>query len=318
MPQPDIRDAHVDQLMTVLSSAYMNEAENYISDKVFPVVPVRKQSARIAKYTKADWFRDDAALRAPGQESAGTGYTVDTTDTYYCDNFAVHKEVPDEVRENTDNPFDPDMEATLIVTDRLMLRREIAWAATFLTTGLWGVAGDTDKNLAAAQWSDYALSDPIGDIETGKDAIHGTTSREANSLVIGRQVWTKLRHHPDFIERIKYTQKGVLTADIVASIVEVARILIGKAIKNTALEGQTAAYAYVMGKVALLMHVAARAALMTPSAGYTFHWSNFGALSYIRRLRNDFKRVDRLEGNTYFDHKAVGTDLGYYMYNVVA
>jgi hypothetical protein len=316
MPQPDIRDAHVDQLMTILSSAYMNEAESYISDKIFPIVPVRKQSARIAKYTKADWFRDEAQLRAPGTETAGTGYTVNTTDTYFCDNFAVHKDVPDEVRENTDNPFDPDLEATMLVTDRLMLRREIAWATDFLKTTLWG----TDKDLVAAPWSDYGLSDPIGDVETGKDAIHGYTAREANTLVIGRQVWTKLKHHPDFIERIKYTQRGVLTTEIVASILEVPRLMIGKAIKHTYDEGQTdaaAAYSYVMGKVALLMHVAARPALLTPSAGYTFHWSNFGALSFIRRLRNDFTQVDRIEAHTYFDHKAVGTDLGYYMYNVV-
>ncbi len=318
MPQPDIRDSHVDQLMTILSHAYMNEAENYISDKIFPIVPVRKQSARIAKYTKADWFRDEAALRAPGTETAGTGYTTDTSDTYFCDNFAVHKDVPDEVRENTDSPFDPDLEATMLVTDRLMLRREIAWAADFMTTGVWGTAGSTDKDLTATPWSDYGLSDPIGDVEVGKDAIHSVTSREANTLVMGREVWSKLKHHPDFIERIKYTQKGVLTTDIVASILEIPRLIVGKAIKNTTAEGQDASYSYVFGKKALMMHVAPRPALLVPSAGYTFHWANFGALSFIRRLRNDFAQFDRIEGHTYFDHKVVGSDLGYYMYNVVA
>src|SRR5512139_2324263 len=205
MPQPDIRDAHVDQLLTILSHAYMNEAENYIADKVFPVIPVRKQSARIAKYTKADWFRDEAALRSPGTESAGTGFTVDTTDTYFCDNFAVHKDIADEVRENTDAPYDPDLEATMLVTDRLLLRREIAFATDFMTTSVWA----TDSNKVAAPWSDYGTGDPISDVETGKDTIHKVTAREANKIVIGREVWSKLKHHPDFIERIKYTQRGV-------------------------------------------------------------------------------------------------------------
>jgi hypothetical protein len=317
MPQPDIRDAHVDQLLTMLSHAYMNESAAYIADKVFPVVAVRKQSARIAKYTKSDWFRDDAALRAPGTESAGTGFTVDTTDTYFCDNFAVHKDIADEVRENTDAPYDPDLEATMLVTDRLLLRREVSFSTDFIKTSLWG----TDSNKTAAPWSDYGLGDPIGDVEAAKDGIHGITGREANSMVIGREVWTKLKHHPDFIERIKYTQRGVLTSEIVASILEIERLLIGKAIRNTYDEGQTdaaAAYSYVVGDSALVLHVAPRPALLTPSAGYTFHWSNFGALSFIRRLRNDFTQVDRIEGHTYFDQKAVGTDLGYYMYNLVA
>jgi hypothetical protein len=317
MPQPDIRDAHVDQLLTSLSHAYMNESANYIADKVFPVVAVKKQSARIAKYTKADWFRDDAALRAPGTESAGTGFTVDTTDTYFCDNFAVHKDIADEVRENTDQPFDPDLEATMLVTDRLLLRREISFATDFIKTSCWG----TDSNKTAAPWSDYGTGNPIGDVETGKDAIHKCTGREAKDMVLGREVWTVLKHHPDFIERIKYTQRGVLTSEIVAAILELDRLLIGKAIKNTYDEGQTdavAAYSYVVTDSALLLHVAPRPALLTPSAGYTFHWSNFGALSFIRRLRNDFTQVDRIEGHTYFDQKAVGTDLGYYMYNLVA
>jgi hypothetical protein len=317
MPQPDIRDAHVDQLLTILSHAYMNEAENYIADKVFPVIPVRKQSARIAKYTKADWFRDEASLRSPGTESAGTGFSVDTTDTYFCDNYAVHKDIADEVRENTDAPYDPDLEATMLVTDRLLLRREIAFAADFMAISKWG----TDANKTAAPWSDYGTGDPIGDVETGKDTIHKTTAREANKIVIGREVWSKLKHHPDFIERIKYTQRGVLTTDIVAAILEIGQILIGKAIKNTYVEGQTdaaAAYSYVVGDSALLLHVAPRPALLTPSAGYTFHWSNFGALSFIRRLRNDFTQVDRIEAHTYFDQKAIGTDLGYYLYNLVA
>ena len=317
MPQPDIRDAHVDQLLTILSHAYMNEAENYIADKVFPVVPVRKQSARIPKYTKADWFRDDAALRAPGTESAGTGFTVDTTDIYFCDNYSVHKDIADEVRENTDMPFDPDLEATMLVTDRLLLRREVSFSSDFLKTGVWG----TDSSQAATPWSDYGLGDPISNVEAGKDGIHRITGREANKMVIGRPVWTKLKHHPDFIERIKYTQRGVLTADLVASILEIQQLLIGKAIKNTYAEGQTdaaAAYSYVVDDACLLLHVAPRPALLSPSAGYTFHWSNFGALSYIRRLRNDFTLVDRIEGHTYFDQKAIGTDLGYYLYNLVA
>jgi hypothetical protein len=314
MPQPDIRDAHVDALMTILSSAYMNEAESYVADKIFPIVGVKKQSAKIAKYTKADWFRDEAVLRAPGTEPATTGYTVDTSTTYFCDNYAIAKDIADEIRENTDSPFDPDMETTMLVTDRLLMRREIAFATDFFTTSVWG----TDKSLTAAKWSDYALSNPIGDVETGKDAIHSVTAKEANLLLMGRQVWTQTKHHPDFIERIKYTQRGVLTTDIVASILEVPRLVVGRAIKNTAMEGIAEAYSYVFGKSTLLAHVAARPALMTPSAGYTFHWNNFGGLSFIRRLRNDFRRADRIEANTYFDQKAVGTDLGYYMHTMVA
>lgn len=313
MPQPTHQDLHLDALLTFLSIAYMQDPSNYIADVIFPIVPVRKQSDKYASYTKGDWFRDEAQLRAPGTESEGSGYTVSMANTYYCENYAVHKDIPDEVRENADDVFNPDMEATLFVTDRLRLRREKKWAADFFTTTVWA----NDATITN-KWSDYALSDPIGDVETGKDTIHASTSREAKDMVIGRQVWTKLRHHPDLIERIKYTQRGVLTTELVALLFDIDRILVGKAIENANKEGQTASMSYIFGKNMLLMHVAPRPALLTPSAGYTFHWNRFGGLSYIRRLRDDFKQKDRIEAHTFFDQKAVCTDLGYFASAVVA
>jgi hypothetical protein len=312
MPSPDINDAHVDQLLTIFSHAYTQEAENYIADKVFPVIPVTKKSAKIGIYTKADWFMDDAGLRAPATESTETGYATEFDD-YNCENYAVHKKVPDEVRENTDEPFNPDLSATSIVTDRLLMKREVKFSTDFIKTSFWG----TSTDLVAAPWDDYGLSNPIIDVDTARDVVHSTTAREVNTGVMGRKVITALRNHPDLIEKIKYTQRGVLTIDLIAALLNINRLLIGNAIYNTAKKGQAASYSYIVGNSVLLMYVTPRPGLLEPSAGYIFHWKNFGALSYIRRVRDDKRRYDMIEGNTYFDQKAVGVDLGYYYYNVV-
>lgn len=316
MPQPLQADLHVDALLTMLSIAYMNESDAYIADRLFPIVSVKKQSDKIATYTKDYWFRDDAQLRAPGTESTGGGYEVTTSTTYFCDNYAWHEDVPDETRANYDQPFDPDAEATALVTEKLKLKRERAWAADFFKTGVW----TTTTTLAGVdQWSDYAGSDPIGNIETAREAIYSVTGREPNKLLVGRGVWAKMKHHPDFIERIKYTQKAILTVDLVSSLLEVDQMFVGKAIYATAKEGATSqTYSYIYGKSALLFYTPPSPALRTPSAGYTFTWNKMGGISFMRRIRDDKAMYDRIEGHTFFDQKCLGTDLGYIYLTAVA
>jgi len=319
VPQPTQSDLHVDVLLTMLSIAYMNEPDAFIADEAFPVIPVAKQSNKLAKYTKEFWFRDEAKLRAPGEEAKGSGYGVDTSDTYFADNYAFKDDIPDETRENYDQPFDPDNDSVLLVTEKLKLRREVSFATDFFTTGVW-VATGSDTNFASTpttQWSDYANSDPIGDVEAGREAIYTGTGKDPNKFIIGRGVWAKLKHHPDLIERIKYTQKAILTVDLVASLLEIPRLMIGKALYNSTSEAAaTQTYGYIFGKHGLLMYTPDRPGLRTPSAGYTFHWSKFGGISYIRRLRDEKGQYDRIEGHTFYDQKAVATDCGYFMQNL--
>jgi hypothetical protein len=81
MPQPTQGSVHVNRPLTMISVAYMQDQAEFIADKVFPVVPVDKQSDLYYVYTKNDWFRDEAKPRAAGTESAGGGYNLSTTAT---------------------------------------------------------------------------------------------------------------------------------------------------------------------------------------------------------------------------------------------
>jgi hypothetical protein len=294
----------------------MNEDSVYIADKIFPQVSVAKQSNKIAKYDKEFWFRNEAEIRAPSTETAGGGFTVNTSDTYFCDNYGWHMDVADEDRANYDAPFDPDNDATLLAVDKLRLCREVKWAGDFFKTGVWGT---TTTLSGTDQWSDYANSDPIGNVETAREAIFSATGKDPKDLTVGRAVWAKMKHHPDFLERIKYTQKAILTRDLVASLLEVDNLFVGEAIQNTTKEAaSTQTYAYIFGKHALLTYAPKRPGLRVPSCGYTFSWSKMGGLSYMRRLRIDSRQCDRIEGHTFFDQKALATDCGYIYLNAVA
>lgn len=321
MPQPTSAQVHaVDVPLTNISTAYIQSQDAYIAGIVFPEVPVDKQSNKYYTYTKNDWHRDEAQLRRDATESAGSGYGL-STDSYSCDVFALHKDIGYQARNNADAGIDLDRDATEFVTQRLLLRREIQWVSDCFTTSKWAT-DVTPSNL----WSDFTNSDPVEDIETGKEAILGVTGREANTLVLGYQVYRKLRNHPDILARIQYVMQATIrnvTPALLAACFDLDRVLVAKAIKATNVEGETAAYGFTHGKNALLCHVASRPGLLTPSAGYTFSWNGVnggiaGAKVGIRRFHIDKENADRVEGESAFDCKVVGSDLGYFFSAVVA
>ena len=145
MAQPTANDVHIDAILTNISVAYIQDQNAFVASKVFPTIPVEKQSDKYFVYTKGDWFRDEAQLRAPATESAGSGYNL-TTATYNTQVYAFHKDVDDQVRANADNPLNPDRDATAFITQRMLLRQEIQWASEFFTTGIWAT-DSTPSNL---------------------------------------------------------------------------------------------------------------------------------------------------------------------------
>jgi Phage major capsid protein E len=325
MPQPSVNQVHIDAILTNISVAYLQNQDNFIADKVFPLVPVDKRSNKYFKYTKNDWFRDEAQRRAGGTESAGSGYNL-STDTYSTDVFAFHKDVDDQTISNADAPLNPLREAAEFVTRRLLLRRELQFVSDYLTTSVWGtditgVSGTPSTNQVK-QWSDFANSDPLEDIEAGKETILSTTGFMPNTLVLGYQVFRKLKNHPDIVDRIKYTTANVVDEQLLASLLNVDKVLVAKGVKATNNEGATDAYGFTFGKAAWLGYSNPNPSLLAPSAGYIFSWNGvsggLGTSLGISQFRMEQLRATRVEGEMAFDNKVVATDLGYFFTSIVA
>ena len=325
MPQPSINSVHVDAILTNISVAYLQKQDNFIADKVFPVVAVDKKSDKYFTYTKNDWFRDEAQRRADGTESAGSGYNL-STGTYSADVWAFHKDVGDQTVANADAPLNPLREATEFVTHRLLLRKELQFVSDFFTPGVWatdvtGVASSPSAG-EVVQWSAYASSDPINDIEAAKSVILSRTGMEANTLVLGYEVFRQLKNHPDLVDRIKYTSSQTITEDMLARMFDLDRVVVAKAVKATNNEGASEAYGFAYGKAALLCHVASAPGLLTPSAGYTFSWTGvsggIGSTIGVSSFRMESLKAERVEAEMAFDNKVIGADLGYFWTTIVA
>lgn len=318
MPQPTRSDVHVNRPLTNISIAYIQRAQDFIADKVFPIVPVLKQSDRYFVYKKEDWFRTSAEKRAPASESAGSGYNIDNTPTYFADVWAVHKDVDDQIRANADQPLDMDRDATLWVTQNLLLRREKQFMAKYMIPTTWTGAPDFTP---ATLW-DAAGSNPLQDIDTLKQRIKSQTGYLPNTLVVTPDVFFVLRNNANIVDRIKYTQRGTISEDLLASLFGVEKFLIASAVENTAIEGEAGVFGYLLSKKFLLVYSNPAPSILQPTGGYIFSWQGlFGAGAQGNRImsfRLEPKKADRIEGEMAFDMKLVGADLGVFGTGVIS
>jgi hypothetical protein len=327
MPQPTRSDVHVNRPLTNISIAYIQKAEDFIADKVFPIVPVLKQSDLYFSYDKKYWFQTQATKRAPSSESAGSGFHT-TTNPYFADVWAVHKDVDDQTRTNADQPIDLDRDATLFVTQQLLLRREKQFTTKYLSQSVWqgyvvgGVPVDYDVTTGAVgvQW-DVSGSNPMQDVDFLKNAIKKQTGYKPNTLVVAADVFWALRNNLQVLDRIKYTQRGIVSEDLLATLFGVDKFLVASVVTDLNPEGEVNNMNYLVNNSALLVYSNPAPSILQPSGGYIFSWQGlFGAGAQGNRIsefRMEHLKSDRVEGEMAFDMHMVGADLGVYLKNVL-
>lgn len=298
---------NVDPVLTNVAIGYTNDT--FIADQIFPVVPVKQQSGKHFVYDQGR-FRVNETRRASGASSQKMNLKFTTGNAYFCEDHALSQDVPDEDVDNAITPTSPFQDATENLMDLHKTAREVEVATLATNTGVFT---NYTTLSGTSQFSDYDNSDPFSVFETAKQTIHNAIHLPANTIVMGKQVWDKLKLHPAFLERIKYTGKGPVTTDMVASLLEVDRILIGGAAKNTAKEGQSDSMSYIWGKDISVFYIPSRVAPKVIAPGLTYVWQD--KTLQVERLRGsaeeDRKVTTIRVGNWYYDTNAVAAGAGY-------
>ena len=327
MSQPTLTQVHVNAPLTNISVAFLQRAENFLAFNVFPRVPVQFASDIFTVYPRDAFMRNDVQQRAPGAESAGSGYTIDLTNTYTCKRDALHKDIDDPTRRNASAPIDLDREATEYLAQQMLIQAESRWVTNFFTTGIWTGSSTGSDITPSVKWDDNA-STPIQDIRAQKRAILQNTGQVANALVLGAKTFDNLLDHPDVIDRIKYGQTAgapaMATEQILAELFGVDRVYVARGVQNAAIEGKTLSASFIADqKSAGLFVVPQNPGLMTPAAGYSFVWGGMEGADgstgmRIKRFRLERNESDRIEAEMWYDHKLVSAPLGAFFTAVVS
>lgn len=331
MPQPTARAVHVDQPLTNISIAYLQSADRFVAGRVFPNLPVGKQSDLYYLFDRGFFNRDEAKKRAPGTEAAKIGFELETA-SYFADVWAAKHVIPDQIAANADAVLNLERSAAELVAHKMLIRREKDWVSSYFTDGVWGTdytgTASSPGSGEVVHWSDTTSGDPIGDIRGAMTDVEESTGFTPNTMVMSKRVFDSIIDHPDIVDRIKYSggvgnqNPARTSSQTLAQLFELDRIMVMRAIENTAAEGDTNDHSFIGGKHALLTYSAPTPGLMTPSAGYTFSWqgylgqTNTFGMATKRRYRDELEATE-VEGSMAMDHKLVADELGVFFNGVV-
>jgi len=302
-------NVHIDVALSQISLAYPNNG--MVGDNLFNVVNVNKQSDKYYEFGREGWsVHPGGDLRAPGTVANEIEGLLVSVNPYFAQEHSLQIPITDEERENADSPLSPDRDGVELVTSKLLLAREIA-IKDMATTAANYPAAHTVTLAGAAQWNsaNYATSNPISDIRAGFRQIHSVLFFEPNLAIIPYQVMTQLEDHPDFIERIKYSERGILTSEIIASILGVQTVIVPGMGFNSANPGQAQSLGYLWGKDVLLAYVPPRAGLKIPAYGYEFNWGYRGNRRMVtERWREEPRKSDLVRVSRRYDLKFIAVD----------
>lgn len=311
-------DVHIASALSKMLVAYSNR--ELVADMVLPVVAVDKRTDFIFQLP-VETMQTIAQAQITGQRSRPNEikYSINHTLTYNVSDFGLIDFVSKDELSNADAPLRPYDYAQRIIVNFLKLAREIRAAAVVFATGNY--TGQTSALSGAAMW-DTPTGDPVTDILT---KIEQTFVRP-NTMVIGGQVWPKLRTNPNVLKYVlgrPSTKSGatplVVDKDTFAQAFELDNVIIGRAKYNNAAEGATVSSTYIWGKSCALIRVEEQPNPRETSAfGYTYRFgSQTMQTTIVPELLHGVRGGDFVKVTHSDDEKTVGGPNSGYLFTTV-
>lgn len=316
MPQMSTSQARViDPVLTNVAQGF--KQSNLVGSLLFPQVPVMTRAGKIISFGRED-FMLYASARAPGENTRRiqVGYA---SGNFALVDYSLEASLPIELLQeagSTANGFSIDMASTSIKkVDAIMaLRLEKAQADLARNAATYAAANKVTLS-GTSQWSDGSNSDPIGNVETAKEAIRQATGKRPNVMIMGPQTLAKLRVHTKIVDRMKYTGRDVATTEILAALFGVDRVVSGEAIYSN---DAGTAFTDVWGKDVVLAYAenSGIVDMGSPSYGYTYNLGGYPIVEepyFDRNAKSWFFPVTRAEAPV-----IAAASAGYLITNAVA
>lgn len=259
----------VDPILSTVAQGYQNN--ELIFPVLFPVVPVEQRGGNIIEFGRED-FRLYATARAPGAATRRVEFGY-SGKPYALVDHSLEGKLPYEIMQEANAVPGIDLGKIAVIKTQniIQLGNELRAAALATDAGRYAVSNKVTL-AGTSQWS-HADSDPSRAVQTAVDAVRGAVGKRANTVVLGPRVWSALKQHPRLIDRIKYTGRDSLTLDMLATLWEVQRVVVGDAV----FEDDAGAIRDAWGNFAVVAYTD-RSGLNDgglPSYGYTYRLRNY-------------------------------------------
>jgi len=295
---------HTDLLLSRVSIKYRNT--NFIAMEVFPEMPVKKDSDLYRIYDRN--FRLPETMRANKGEARMHDFEVSTSQ-YILEEHALKDVVTDRDVANYDLAS-LRSDTTEELTDKILLRLEKSVADLFTST-----AWSQNVSLATAQqWSlDTTTSNPIPQMDTACTTVLENSGFEPNYGILPHNVMIKAKNHSSVIDRIKYTNV-LVTESMLAGLFDLPKLLVPKAVIDSAAEGITANIGPVWGDNVFVGYKSMAPSPLKPSCGYTFRSNK----PLVKRWRKEELAGEMIEVGMCYQPKVVASLAGYLIKDTLA
>jgi hypothetical protein len=281
--QPNASELHINHFLTDMAIAWFLDESKFIAGKVFPTLPVEFKSDDYPIYQKGYFYRDEFAVRPYGGRPKEIGYKIEKG-SYSCEEEALEAKIDDRQRANAEvGSLDPDIATQRLLRTQALIHRDNEWAGSFFKTGVWTVNWEGKEKAPTKSEEeteekflqfDQVGSEPITFVHARLDDVGGKTGYRPNIGVFGVDLYRVLVNHPAVVERIKYTQRGIVSEDLLAELLGLEKVFVARGVINSAVEGETNSINYIVNrKSMLLVYANAAPSIQEPSGGYSFAWT---------------------------------------------
>jgi hypothetical protein len=173
----------------------------------------------------------------------------------------------------------------------------------------------SQTNAATATWATVATATPIDDVFNACEAVRARTGIYPNTVAMSRTAFRRCRRTNQVKNEIMALGAGSeanqsrVTAQKLAELFDVERVVVSNAVRNIANVGQNASLASVFPDNQIWVGVTANAEadIQTPSAGRLVHWGGDGSadmgenrVGVVETYRDEARRGDmvRVRNNT--------------------
>lgn len=303
-------DLHIDKLLTEVAINY--RPEGFIADMIAPVVRVGKQSDLYSVFDRGDRLRQQDTKRAPGTRAKRIVENVGS-DTYFCNNYALSSPVTIEDKSNADPLLVDELlnGRTRYIMDHLMLDWEIRVANQVNSTSNVG-----SSSAVASAWNvPEGDGNPLSDLNTALDNVQYANGIRPNQVQFSVQAWQSFRRHKNVRNLVFGVNNGggYPSTEQVATLLDVDKVLIGGAFKNTADEGQSETIETIWDDNVLVSYTAPAPSRETPSFMYTLRWSAPGLpeMTVERHPFDSRTKSEEVEAGYYQDEKITGASYSF-------
>lgn len=308
--------ARENRLLSAVSRRH--NVEGLVAGEILTAVTSKKSTGLIGKY-------GNEHLRIVHDIVGGMSkYPKITVDTKSSDRFIMVKHglgttVSEEEKDNEEQPFDAMKDATMDVTERLMLGREYALASALTSTS---VLTNNTTLSGTDQWSDYSSSDPLGNFRTARSSIYNKSGKDIRQpggfAVVPWDVAEWLSFHPDVLELYKYTSSmgAGVSDDQLRKAMKVDRLIFASAQYDSSKEGQTPVITPTWGKHCVFGYAPRSGSKRQQSLGFTV--SKTMSHRVFRSRIDDPPNADRILVDITYDDLITDVGAGYLFEDAVA